>query len=79
MNYYKTSVINYFIYIHEAVLTPIGSNSTCYPGIVCDGTEKSFYDCKYDRSLALIDKGDLFAIITRCIGKISFLEIKSMN
>ncbi|CAF1003146.1 unnamed protein product [Adineta ricciae] len=50
-----------------AVLTPVGSNSTCYPGILCDGTESNFHECKYERPQTTIDHGDLFAIITRCI------------
>ncbi|CAF0892529.1 unnamed protein product [Adineta steineri] len=50
-----------------AILTPIGANSTCYPGILCDGTETSFHDCKYQRSQTTITTSDLFAIITRCI------------
>ncbi|CAF2071672.1 unnamed protein product [Rotaria magnacalcarata] len=50
-----------------AVLTPILNNSTCYPGIICDGTEKTFYDCKFDRSKVSSNVNELFAIITRCI------------
>ncbi|UJR30136.1 hypothetical protein I4U23_017677 [Adineta vaga] len=50
-----------------AFLNPIRFNSTCYPGILCDGTEKDFYDCKYDRSLASSDIKELFAVVARCI------------
>ncbi|CAF2689222.1 unnamed protein product [Rotaria sp. Silwood2] len=50
-----------------AVPYPILKNSTCYPGIVCDGTEKNFYDCKYDRSQILSGSNNLVAVITRCI------------
>jgi hypothetical protein len=53
-----------------AVLNPIQRNSTCYPGILCDGTENDFYDCKYDRAQVAKNTRDLFAVITRCIGKI---------
>ena len=56
--------------LHLAFLNPIRFNSTCYPGILCDGTEKDFYDCKYDRSLASSDISELFAIVARCVGKI---------
>lgn len=52
-----------------AVLTPIRHNATCYPGIICDGTEKEFYECKYDRTQTAKNVSDLFAIITRCISK----------
>ncbi|CAF0791242.1 unnamed protein product [Adineta steineri] len=50
-----------------AFLNPIRFNSTCYPGILCDGTEKDFYDCKYDRKLGLSDISELFAVVARCI------------
>ncbi|CAF1651115.1 unnamed protein product [Adineta ricciae] len=50
-----------------AFLNPIRFNSTCYPGILCDGTEKDFYDCKYDRSLASGDISELFAVVARCV------------
>jgi hypothetical protein len=54
------------------MLNPIRYNSTCYPGILCDGTEKEFYDCKYDRSLASSNISELFAVVARCIGKSVF-------
>ena len=47
--------------LHSAVLNIIRHNSTCYPGIVCDGTEKSFYDCKYDPTQATAKNRDLSA------------------
>ncbi|UJR16349.1 hypothetical protein I4U23_003254 [Adineta vaga] len=50
-----------------AILTSVGANSTCYPGILCDGTETNFHECKYERSLTATNTNDLFAIITRCI------------
>ncbi|CAF3951465.1 unnamed protein product [Rotaria sordida] len=50
-----------------AILNPIRYNSTCYPGILCDGTEKDFYECKYDRTQTSNNASDLFAIIARCI------------
>ncbi|CAF3037272.1 unnamed protein product [Rotaria sp. Silwood2] len=50
-----------------AILNPIRHNSTCYPGILCDGTEKDFYECKYDRTQTSNIVSDLFAVIARCI------------
>lgn len=50
-----------------AVLNPIRHNSTCYPGILCDGTETNFYDCKYDRTQTGNTFDNLYAIIARCI------------
>lgn len=59
-----------------AILNPIRHNSTCYPGIVCDGTETTLTGCKYDRELASTEPEHLYAIITRCIGKMkSFVSI----
>ncbi|CAF4516867.1 unnamed protein product, partial [Didymodactylos carnosus] len=54
-----------------AVLNQIKHTATCYPGIICDGTEKSFYECKYDRSLTTKNISELSAIVARCIGKYS--------
>ncbi len=65
-------ILNLFILsllFYQAVLNPILDNATCYPGIVCDGTENTFFDCKYDRSQISTTVSGLFAIITRCIGK----------
>ncbi len=64
-----------FLFLYKAVLNRIRHNSTCYPGIICDGTETSFYGCKYDRTQVSTNMDDSFAIITRCIGKI-FLDKK---
>ncbi|CAF1196928.1 unnamed protein product, partial [Didymodactylos carnosus] len=50
-----------------AVLNQIKYNSTCYPGIICDGSENDFYECKYDRSQAGKNISELFAIVARCI------------
>lgn len=36
---------------------------------MCDGTENSFFECKYDRSQTPENLSELFAIIARCIGK----------
>jgi hypothetical protein len=68
----------YSFFIYSAVLNPVGLNSTCYPGIICDGTENSFYDCKFDRSQISTNISHLFAIITRCIGKLE-KQIKKKN
>jgi hypothetical protein len=62
-----------------AAINPIRFNSTCYPGILCDGTETDFYDCKYDRTQAATNISDLFAIVTRCIGKIIYFIFISNN
>jgi hypothetical protein len=70
--------LDYFlphVFFFLAVPNPIRFNSTCYPGILCDGTETDFYDCKYDRAQAGKSITDLFAIVTRCIGKIFVLII----
>jgi hypothetical protein len=58
-----------FYFLYQAILNPILYNATCYPGIICDGTENSFFNCKYDRAQTSTKITDLFAIITRCIGK----------
>jgi len=68
----KNYLLVFFLF-YLAILNRIRNNATCYPGILCDGTETDFYDCKYDRKLAANNASDLFAIITRCIGKIVVL------
>jgi hypothetical protein len=67
--------LNFFLYL--AVLNPIRHNATCYPGIICDGTENNFYDCKYDRAQASSNASELFAVVARCIGKIEFIYLFS--
>ena len=57
------------IFSSPAVLNPIRNNSTCHPGIMCDGTESTFFECKYERPKATDKDSELLAIITRCIGK----------
>lgn len=71
MNFFSPNIFSLFIYL--AILNPIRRGSTCYPGIICDGTEKTLTNCKYDRELASTKPEDLYAIITRCIGKNSRL------
>jgi hypothetical protein len=56
---------------YSAALNPIRHNATCYPGIICDGSEKDFYDCKYDRTQSTRNMTDLFAIVARCIGQLA--------
>jgi len=59
--------INSSLFFFAAVLNPIRYNSTCYPGILCDGTETNFYECKYDRVQTTNTVSDLYAIVARCI------------
>ncbi len=76
-------ILNFLVlslFFYQAVLNPIRHDATCYPGIVCDGTETTFFGCKYDRTQISTNISSLFAIITRCIGKIiscSKISIKS--
>jgi len=70
VNKIEKKQINFYIVFCLAVLNLIRHNSTCYPGILCDGTENDFYDCKYDRAQLSNNASTLFAIVTRCIGKI---------
>ena len=40
----------------QVLLNPIGNNSTCHPSRPCNGTEKTFVECKDARPPA-VDKG----------------------
>jgi hypothetical protein len=76
--YGKMMILNFFILsllFYQAFTVEILDNATCYPGIICDGTENGFFDCKYDRA-HVSNKGSLSAIITRCIGKRTPFEKK---
>jgi len=75
MNFFSPNIFAHYLFIYLAILNPIQHGSTCYPGIICDGTETTLTDCKYDRELASTKPQDLYAIITRCIGRNSFVFI----
>ncbi|CAF3695294.1 unnamed protein product [Rotaria socialis] len=50
-----------------AILNPILRNSTCYPGILCNGKETDLYQCKYDPTQTSHNLSKLVAIVARCI------------